>query len=446
MTEKKILLIGKSGRLDCLADALFSSQHSKTIHILSEVRSQGLLEKGDVIIGKTDNISFVESAAARIRPDFAVVGPEEPLAAGVVDALARLGIPSVGPTQSLARLESSKAFTRRLLDKYGIPGNPRYRIFDSTHGIVEYLTRLGRFVMKPDGLTGGKGVKVFGDHLTSVAEAFEYSKEIFDSGSQSIVVEECLDGEEFSLQSLFDGRNIVHAPPVQDHKRAWENDTGPNTGGMGSYSCADHSLPFLSHDQLAIAAEINRKVGEALFKETGQPYKGILYGGFMVTARGLRVIEYNARFGDPEIMNVLPLMEGDFVEVCEAIIEGRLNEINISFRQKATVCKYVVPEGYPNNSASDALIEFEEVKMMKEYGSTLRMFYAAVNDRNGKHYLTGSRALAFLGMGETVAEAEQLAETAARAVKGPVFHRADIGTAGLLEQRVRHMRQIVEAA
>jgi phosphoribosylamine-glycine ligase len=153
-----------------------------------------------------------------------------------------------------------------------------------------------------------------------VDEAIRYCAELFDLGQPAVLIEERLEGEEFSYQSFFDGKHIAHTIPVQDHKRAKEGDSGPNTGGMGSYSCADHLLPFLSRDHVLEAGEINRHVAETASKEIGEEYKGILYGGFMLTKDGLRVIEYNARFGDPEVMNVLPLLQTDFVEVCRAII------------------------------------------------------------------------------------------------------------------------------
>jgi phosphoribosylamine-glycine ligase len=156
-------------------------------------------------------------------------------------------------------------------------------------GIADYLQTMESFVVKPDGLTGGKGVKVFGEHLHSVAEAVEYCAELFAAGQPAVVIEERLDGEEFSFQSFFDGKHIVHTIPVQDHKRVGVGDAGPNTGGMGSYSCADHLLPFLTRDHIQQAGEINRLVGEAVSRKIGEEYKGILYGGFMLTKDGLRV-------------------------------------------------------------------------------------------------------------------------------------------------------------
>ena len=188
-------------------------------------------------------------------------------------------------------------------------------------GIAEFLDELAGIVLKPDGLTGGKGVLVQGDHFQTRAEALDRCREILKS-HPGVTVEEKLEGEEFSLQCLCDGRTVVATPPVQDHKRRFADDRGPNTGGMGSYSCADHLLPFLDAADVAEGLEITRRVAEAIRLETGVPYKGIMYGGFMVTASGVKLIEYNARFGDPEAMNILPLLRTDFIDVCRAIIDG----------------------------------------------------------------------------------------------------------------------------
>jgi phosphoribosylamine--glycine ligase len=316
-------------------------------------------------------------------------------------------------------------------------------------GISEHLRAIGPFVIKPDGLTGGKGVKVFGEHLHSIAQAVEYcaallnAQPLLGDRPPAVVIEDKLDGEEFSFQSFFDGKHIVHMIPVQDHKRAEVGDAGPNTGGMGSYSCPDHLLPFLTRDHVRQAGEINRRVGEAVSHEIGEDYKGILYGGFMLTKHGLRVIEYNARFGDPEVMNVLPLMDADFVEVCTAMIDGTLDRLTVRFKRQATVCKYVVPESYPRKSAVNGEIKLNAVMKLSGLNDRLRMYYASIGEKDGKLYLTGSRAVAFVGIADTLFEAEKIAEEAASLVEGPVVHRRDIGTAKLIQKRVEHMHQIM---
>lgn len=438
-----VLAIGKSGRIDCIADALARSSHPVKLYVLTEINNPGLLEKSEKVkVGKTDNVEIVEAYAREVQPDFAVIGPEEPLAAGVVDLLVeRLGIPCVGPTQSLARLETSKSFTRNLLATYDIPGNPEYRVFRNLDGLEPYLREKEEFVIKPDGLTGGKGVKVYGEHLYSFEEVLQYCRDLFANGHQAVLVEEKLEGEEFSLQSFCDGQHVVDMPVVQDHKRAFDGDDGPNTGGMGSYSCEDHSLPFLSREYLEEASNINLAVARALLNEFGEGYKGILYGSFMITKVGLRVIEYNARFGDPEVMNVLPLLRTDFVDICEAIINGTLDRIPILFEKKATVCKYIVPEGYPSRPVKGERINLD---YLPKPSDELRIYYAAVDKKSDGLYLTGSRAVAFVGIGNNLLEAERIAEDAVRRVQGPVYHRKDIGTYDLVHRRINHMKKIMK--
>jgi phosphoribosylamine--glycine ligase len=424
----KAAVIGKDGRTSAIERCLLQSPRiAKPLLQFSQWQGREA----------TENIL---RRAQEEKPDFVIVGPEQPLAEGIVDSFQNLGIPCVGPTQSLARLESSKAFTRDLLSKHGIPGNPGYQVFHSINGILAYLNELGSYVVKPDGLTGGKGVKLSGAHLFSTQEALDYCEELFRSSHPAVVIEEKLDGEEFSLQSFCDGTHVVDMVVVQDHKRVGEGDTGPNTGGMGSYSCADHRLPFLHDSHIRDASAINAAVAAALLKETGCKFKGILYGGFMATRNGILLLEYNARFGDPETMNVLSLLETDLVDICEAIIEEKLHELPVTFRKQATVCKYVVPHGYPENPLKGARIELSAVPSESPH---LRIYRAAVEERDGALYMTGSRAIAFVGIGATLAEAEVIAEQAASAVKAPVFHRRDIGSSDLIQKRIEHMMSLV---
>ena len=437
-------ILGKDARCDSLLDALNRSPRPKELYALSEFNNPGFLEKVKVEglrIGKTDSVEDVKDYARSIKPDFVIISPEEPLFAGVVDELKQFGIPCVGPTKAYARLEWSKSFTRQLLSKYSIPGNVEYRIFRSLDGLESYLREKSDFVVKPDGLTAGKGVRVYREHLHSIEEAVQYSAYIL-KGHEAVVIEEKLNGEEFSFQSFCDGQHVVDTVAVQDHKRAYDGDNGPNTGGMGSYSCENHSLPFLSNRYLQEASQINAAVAEAIRKELGgDGFKGILYGGFMVTKNGLKLLEYNARFGDPEAMNVLPLLKADFIDVCEAIINGTLDKISVTFEKKATVCKYVVPDGYPDNPKKDVRIP---VGGIPKSSDRLKVYYAAVNQKQDGLYLSGSRAIAFVGIGNNLAEAEQIAEDAASKVEGPVRHRRDIGTAGLIQKRKDHMRNIME--
>ena len=225
-------------------------------------------------------------------------------------------------------------------------------------------------------------------------------------------------------------------PPVQDHKRAFDGDKGPNTGGMGSYSCENHLLPFLKKEHIDKAIEITKKVAKAINEETGQFYKGVMYGGFILTKKGIRLIEYNARFGDPEAMNVLPLLKTDLAGICHAIITQELSRVKVEFEKKATVCKYVVPEGYPDNPMKGI-----EIKVANS--SKAKVYYGSVEQKNGSLYMMGSRAVGFVGIGDNLEEAEKIAEEGANSAKGRIFHRKDIGTKELIQKRVAHIKRIL---
>jgi phosphoribosylamine--glycine ligase len=436
-----VLHIGKDARTDALGAGCAASSRRPEMYGISEFNPPGMLDRSTRFVGDVSLTDLPELVrlTTDIRPDLAVIGPEEPLCAGLVDKLDELGVPSFGPSRELARIEASKSWARTLLATYGIAGNPEFRVFRDSQGLERYLRQLGEFVVKPDGLTGGKGVRVSGEHLGSVAAGAEYAGDLIEAAG-SVVIEERLDGEEFSLQTITDGETVVHCPLVQDHKRAGVGDHGPNTGGMGSYSCADHALPFVSSGDVSAAQSINEAVIRALKEEVARPYRGVLYGGFMATADGVRVVEYNARFGDPEAMNVLPVLEGDLLDVCWATATGQLAEVPISFQRRATVCKYIVPAAYPSGKGAGDQVDC--ARLYSELDRDVRLYWAAVNRVGRRVLMTGSRALALVGIGDSVGEAEIRAEHAASLVRGPVKHRADIGTADLIERRVEHMRAV----
>lgn len=299
------------------------------------------------------------------------------------------------------------------------------------------LRRLGEHhVIKDDGLAGGKGVKVFGDHLHSMEESLQFCRELNDAG-HPFVIEEKLEGEEFSLLSFTDGTTLRHMPPVQDHKRAYEGDRGPNTGGMGSYSDADGLLPFLSRNDVLAAQSMNEQTVAALRAETGEPYRGVLYGGFMATRHGVRLIEYNARFGDPEALNLLSLLDADFLTLCKAMTDNTLRSYQIGFRSEASVCKYLVPEGYP-----DAPRKGDRVQLPDYLLPGVSVFLSAVDVQNGELVATGSRTVAVVACAESIASAEMLCEQIAGAIGGPFFHRKDIGTPEAIVRRVQHMQRL----
>ena len=436
--SETILIVGSGAREHAIAAALARSSSRPKLVCFSGAHNPGIASLcSEYGIGSITNPAEVTTFAREQHATMAIIGPEAPLATGVADALWTAKAPVVGPTQSLARIESSKGFTRELLVKYKIPGNPFFQRFTSLDGLEEVLARFpNQHVIKDDGLAGGKGVKVCGDHLLSLEDSFAFCRELVAHG-HPFVIEEKIEGEEFSLMSFCDGKTLRHMPAVQDHKRAYEGDKGPNTGGMGTYTDADHKLPFLQEADIALAQEINKQVAAALATECGAPYQGILYGGFMATKDGVKLIEYNARFGDPEALNLLPLLETDFVEICRAIVDITLDDCVVSFAPKASVCKYVVPEGYPDNPRKG-----DELLLPVELPVGVTTYLSAVDVKDGKLIATGSRTVAIVGTAATIAGAEALCERVVRQIPGPFFHRADIGTGPSIARRVEHMKAV----
>ncbi len=434
---KKILLVGNGAREHVIAEALKKSPQDVSLIAYGKAKNPGIAKLADRYeIGPLDEFSALKKLALEEKPDFAIVGPDDPIADGCVDALLEVEVRSMAPLATVARLESSKSFTRDLLEKYEIPGNPKFKVFTSNEGMAEFIEELGgEYVIKADGLMGGKGVKVSGEHIDNVEEGIEWAGKCIEKFGR-VIFEEKFVGEEFSLMCFCDGKTIIPMPAIQDHKRAHNGDTGPNTGGMGTYSDANHLLPFIKPEDVAKAIEITQKTAKALFDETGCEFKGIMYGGFIATTKGLGLIEFNARFGDPEAMNVLPILKSDFVTLCEHVIDGTLHLYDARFEHKATVCKYVVPEGYPENPVKGEKIEVGEIP------EGVKMYYASVDERDDGIYMSGSRALAFVGIADTISEAEKIAASALSSVSGQVFYRDDIGTDALIQKRIDHMKEL----
>ena len=432
-----VLLIGSGAREHAIARAIDNSQNNNSLHCFASNINPGIADVcSGFSLGNINDPKDVVRYAKETSSTLAVIGPENPLASGVADALWDVGVKVVGPKKDLAQVETSKAFTRDLLKEYNISGGPRYQTFGSMIGIDDFLTELGeKYVVKYDGLAGGKGVKVAGDHLQSHEDALDYCMELVDKGGK-VVIEEKFIGQEFSIMSFCDGKTLRHMPAVQDHKRAYEGDTGPNTGGMGTYSDADHSLPFLKDSEIQEAHTINVATAKALKNKFGEGYKGVLYGGFMATGSGVKLIEYNARFGDPEAMNVLPLLKSDFVDICESIADGTLDGIDVQFQNKASVCKYAVPEGYPDDPVKGEPINVSSLE------NSDRLFYASVDIKHGSLVEAGSRTVAVVGIADSIAEAEVIAEKEVSSVSGPLFHRSDIGTETVIQDRINHMSSL----
>ena len=438
----RVLVVGGGGREHCIVEAL----HRSEAEIFAAMSNQnpGIRRVAkDVLLGDVSAVDRIAAWAKDRGAELAVIGPEAPLAEGIVDRLEASEIPTVGPNRAAAQLEANKEFTRDLMREEGILGLPQFWTFDAFGPFEEWVNDADtEFVIKPLGLTGGKGVRVWGDHFRTKGEALAYGKEILEKqigGAARFLVEEKVTGEEFSLQALCDGERLLFCPLAQDHKRAYEGDRGPNTGGMGSYSDADHRLPFVTSQDYDQAATTMRKTVEAM-KSRGAPFRGVLYGGFMVTRDGPKLLEYNVRFADPESMNVLPILEDDFADLCVRLTEGRLPD-TISFARLATVCKYVVPTGYGSHPRAGEVLKVDEESVRR---AGAKLFYAAV-DRKGDHlYTTTSRSLAVVGLAEDLGSAESIAEEALAFVSGTFYARRDIGKPEVVQGKVERMRLIRE--
>ena len=426
----KILVVGGGGREHAIANALARNSETEIFSVMGN-RNPGIsCLARDVKLCRETDISRIVSYARQSGVGYAFIGPEAPLEAGIVDQLESAGINCVGPTRAAARIETDKAFCRDMMELHRIDGCPKYRVFKNPAEAVSFINDHDEdLAIKPIGLTGGKGVRIMGEQVDR-AGAITYVKSL----SSGVVLEERLIGEEFTLQAFVDGSHLIPMPLVQDHKRAFEGDLGPNTGGMGSYSMPDHKLPFVSETDYTKALAIMQST-VAVMERTGNPYKGILYGQFMNTARGPKVIEFNARFGDPEAMNVLSLLCSDLSGIVDKITTGSLSAADASFEKAATVCKYIVPSGYPDSPAKG-----DPVTIGTHAGALL--YYANVEERGGILSTLSSRTLAFVGVGPTLEEAEQRAEQSASAVKGRVRYRRDIGTRALLDRRISHMKEL----
>ncbi len=432
----KILVVGTGAREHAICNAVKDAE----LYSIMSNKNPGISRVSKFQISSEKDLNGVKKYALKNHIDLAIIGPEAPLEMGLVNELQEVGIECVGPTMEAARIETDKAFMRDLFDNHKIGGSIVYKVFDNVEDAGDFIDEFGQdVVVKPVGLTGGKGVKIVGEHLEDGEEAKKYVKEIINnkiSGHAQVVIEERLIGEEFTVQAFVDGESIVPMPAAQDHPHAYEGDQGPITGGMGSYSDRDGLLPFLDKKSYEESVKIMQDTINAVKNEVG-PYKGILYGQFMLCKDGPKLVEYNARFGDPEAMNVLPLLKTDFVDICQGIVDGNLKKAE--FEKKATVCKYIVPKGYPETGKADQIIEVNEQKINDE-GALV--YYAAVNEKEDKIYTSASRALGLVGIGDSLAEAEEICENVTKYVKGDVYHRRDVGTADLIQKRIKHMKEI----
>ncbi len=425
----KILVVGSGGREHAIVKKLSQSVHAP--QILVAPGNPGIEAMATCLDVASDDIDGLVGLAKEQVVDWVFVGPEVPLSMGLVDRLGEAGIPALGPMQSAARLESSKAFSKNIMARYDIP-TAGYSIFTNLDELLVYLSECPiPVVVKASGLAAGKGAVVCmtREEAFSAARQMLGDDKIFGSAGDEVVVEEFLQGEEASIFVLCDGARYVLLPSAQDHKRLRDGDQGPNTGGMGAYSPAPCVTP-------AVLASVCQNIVEPTLRameQEGCPYKGILYVGIMLTKTGPKVIEFNCRLGDPETQCILPILEADLVDLCQAALAGRLGDVHVPAPRKASAIVVLAAEGYPGSirkgrkiTGIDAANELEGVQVLHA-GTSL--------DPEGNLVSSGGRVLGVVGIGDGLQQAVDHAYCGVGAVSFEgMQHRTDIAARGLAMQ------------
>ena len=391
----KVLVIGGGAREHTLVWKLRQSPSVKEIYVAPGNAGTGLIAK-NLDIKPTELDSLTQAAQER-SIDLAVVGPEAPLAAGIVDLFQGRGIPIFGPTKEATKIESSKVFAKGLMQRYGIPC-AKSRSFSSFGEAKDYVkAQQPPIVVKADGLAAGKGsiqANSTAEALAALSEIME--KRIFGEAGDQVLVEEWLTGKEVSLLAFTDGKTVVPMVPACDYKRACDGDEGPNTGGMGSYSPPN----FFGADLInRVRDTVLEPTVRAMAKE-GKPYKGVLYAGLMLTEEGPKVLEFNARFGDPENQVMIPLLKSDLVDIMLAVLDERLDKIEIKWRDEACVGVVMASGGYPGSYKTGFPIEG-----LDKVDEDILVFHAGTKASEGIIYTDGGRVLTVAATGRTIAEA-----------------------------------------
>ncbi|MEA2486280.1 MAG: phosphoribosylamine---glycine ligase [Actinomycetota bacterium] len=415
----KVLLLGSGGRESALAEALAASRSEP--EVIAAPGNPGIAEVASIeSVAVLDPVSVVE-LAARVRPELVIVGPEAPLVAGVGDALRAGGVAVFGPDAAAARIEGSKTYAKELMERAGIPVT-RWGSFTSEAEAVAFADELGPpYVVKADGLAAGKGVVVTDDRVEAVAAIHSaLIDERFGDAGRRVIVEEFLDGDEVSIIAFSDGSHLVACEPAQDFKRVFDGDQGPNTGGMGSYSPVPACPPG---DAERIVDEILAPVLRAT-ADARAPFVGALYAGLALTSKGPRVVEFNARFGDPETQALMPRLQSDLAETCLACATGDLSGTKLEWRSESCVAVVLSAGGYPGPHPTGQPIEgLERAASMPG----VHLFHAGTALENGKLVTAGGRVLAVSALGPTLTAARTKAYDAVAQISWQDMHfRTDI--------------------
>ncbi|OQB16081.1 MAG: Phosphoribosylamine--glycine ligase [Firmicutes bacterium ADurb.Bin193] len=416
----KILLVGGGGREHALAHTIAKS--SSVDKIYCAPGNGGIAELAECVDMKATDISGMVAFAKEKAIDLTVVAPDDPLVAGMVDELEKNGLRAFGPNKAAAIIEGSKVFSKELMKKYNIP-TARYEVFDNPSDAVKYLEKSSfPAVIKAEGLALGKGVIIAGDLSEGIHAVNDIMNErIFGNAGARIVIEEYLTGREISVLAFTDGKTLVPMVSAQDHKKVFDGDKGPNTGGMGAYSPSP-----IYDDEMAkyCLSNIFIPTMKAMNAE-GRKFKGVLYFGLMATADGVKVIEYNCRFGDPETQAVLPRLKSDIVEIMNAVIDERLSEIDIEWSSDAAACVVMASGGYPQKYETGFTIKgIDEAQKVKN----VTVFHAGTKKKDGEFVTAGGRVLGVTATGKTLEAAIKTAyEGVGRISFENAHYRKDIG-------------------
>jgi phosphoribosylamine--glycine ligase len=420
----KVLVLGSGGREHALVWKLRQSPRISKLYCAPG--NGGIGDEAECLPADLRSLDSIVALANRLQPDLTVVGPELPLTLGVVDEFSRRGLRVFGPTRAAAQLESSKSFAKEFLQRHHIPTAP-FAICDS---VEQVRAALGHFhtpvVVKADGLAAGKGVVIAKnkEEAASVASEMLSGRMLGDAGAR-VVLEECLKGDELSFLVFSDGERVAPLVGAQDHKRIGDGDTGPNTGGMGAYSTTD-----IVDDRMRdwLVNHIARPVVAGM-KAEGMEFKGVLYCGLMMTARGPMVLEFNCRFGDPETQPILIRLESDLVDAVEASIEGRISDGDFKWSKDASVCVVMASGGYPGTYEQGKRIDG-----LDEAGAVngVKVFHAGTSKRDGVYYTAGGRVLGVTARARDLDTAVERAYEACAKIEFPGAHfRKDIAARAL---------------
>lgn len=462
MERAGILVVSYGAREAAMIDAFQRSLEYKTeIYVVDKQKNPFNIKRAaeHVVVSDFDVNKICRFAARRRNKiDFGIVGPEKPIIDGLRDVVEEeTDIPMICPTKRCA-IEASKVAQRFLFEEAVSAVNPRFRVFNSKEyktkidvkkAVYAWLDELGnQAVVKPDVPAAGKGVGVWGDHFDTREQLFDHFLANYQHGQ--VIVEEKVEGEESSFQAFCDGKNLVALPETRDYKRAFNGDKGPNTGGMGSYKDEGNLLPFMSTEDREKQVEIVNRIFNVMKKRgCRDELRGVpFYVAFSHTANGLKILENNSRPGDPEIVNILPLLKDDFVDICFKMVEGNLTKVEIE--RKASVVTYKAPPSYggyinmfPNKVNHEEIGKPVRLKGADELGDNVRVYPASMELRDSEVYVLASRAVAIVGIGDTIKDARELSLKGISAIEGgALWNRNDIASSEHVQKSIKHMERL----